>query len=76
MGLKHNNPNGEIVLASKLNLVKHFFKLLKVHSKMNSISYFSRRCLDCPKNKIVHNFHIANPNGMNQSFTSRQKQDL
>jgi len=24
MELKHNNPNGEIVLVSKLNLVKQF----------------------------------------------------
>jgi len=34
MGLKHYNPNGEIVLASKLNLVKQFFsKIVKIAFK-------------------------------------------
>jgi len=30
----------------------------------------------CSKNKIVYNFHITNPNGMNQSFPCGQKYDL
>jgi len=30
MGLKHNNPNGEIVLESKCNLVQQFEKFLKI----------------------------------------------
>jgi len=33
---------------------------------MNPIGYFL-------KNKIVHNFLITSPNGMNQSFRCRQK---
>jgi len=37
---------------------------------------FSRRCSTCPRNKIVYNFLITNPNGMNQSFTCRQKYNL
>jgi len=30
---------------------------------------FSKRCFDCPKNKIVHNFYIIILNGMNQKFS-------
>jgi len=31
MGLKYNNSSGELVPASKLNLVKHFFsKIVKI----------------------------------------------
>jgi len=34
MGLKHNNPNSEIVLERKLNLVQQFFwKIVKIASK-------------------------------------------
>jgi len=34
------------------------------------------RCLDCSKNKIVHNFLISSPNQMNQSFIYRQKYNV
>jgi len=34
---------------------------------------FSNRCSNCLKTKIVHNFHITNPNRMNKNFRYRQK---
>jgi len=37
---------------------------------------FSRRCSNCMKNKIVHNFLITNPNEMNKIFLCRQKYNL
>jgi len=40
--------------------------------KAKSLQRYSK----CPKNKIVHNFFITNPNGMNQSFPKRQKYNL
>lgn len=72
MGLKFNNPNGEVVLASMPNLFKQFFlkNCQKCIQKWNLLLFFSRKCYNCPKNKIVHNFHITNPNGMNQSSPS------
>jgi len=36
----------------------------------------TRKCLDCQKNKIVHNFHTTNPKEINQSIKCRQKYDL
>jgi len=37
---------------------------------MNPIRFFFKKMpiVDCLKNKIVHNFHITNPNEMNKSF--------
>jgi len=43
---------------------------------MNPTSYFSRRCSNGLTTKSVHNFLTKNPNGMNQSFTCRQKYNL
>jgi len=34
MGLKYYNSNGEIVLTSKLNLVKFFLKIVKIKLKI------------------------------------------
>jgi len=69
MELKRTNSNGGIVLASECYLVQKFF--LK---NCENYTYkwilqviFSKRCLDCSQNKIVHNFHITYPNEMNQS---------
>jgi len=38
--------------------------------------FFSKRCLNYPKNKNVHNFLITNPNEMNKSFPDRKKYNL
>jgi len=44
---------------------------------MKPTSYFFQgRYSKCPRNKIVHNFLRTNPNGMNQSFSNRQKYNL
>jgi hypothetical protein len=43
---------------------------------MNPTSYFSRKSSNCPKNKIVHNFLIKNPNQMNQTYPRRKKYNL
>jgi len=43
---------------------------------MNPTSNFSRRCSNCPKNKIVHNLLITKPNRMNQNFLWRKKYNL
>jgi len=72
MELKHTNSNGEIVLDSKLNPMELLFlkNCEKLISKTKSIQYitFSRRCYDCIENKMIYNFHITNPNDMNQNF--------
>jgi len=71
MELKCTNPNGGIVLASKLN---HAKKIAKIAFKNEFYKlFFSRRCSNCSKNKNVHNFLITNPNEMNQSFPNRKK---
>jgi len=44
--------------------------------KWNLQVIFSKRCLDCPQNKIVHNFPLTCSNEMNQSFPHRQKYNL
>jgi len=74
MGLKCTNPNGEIVLVRKLNHVELcFLKICKnCIQKWILQVIFLRRCLDCLKNKIVHNLHITYSNKMNQSFPCRQ----
>jgi len=80
--LKCTNSNGEIVLAKKLNHMEPFFlKNYKTCIQKKSYKlFFSRRCSKCSKNeivtRIVHNFLIKNPNGMNQTFPDRQKYDL
>jgi len=77
MELKHINPNGEVVLRGKLNHVELFFLIVKIVLKNEFYKlFFSSRCSKCPKNKIVHNFLITNPNAMNQSFLDRQKYNL
>jgi len=42
MELKHNNPNGDIVLANKLNVVKQLFleKSENYNLKINSFKLF------------------------------------
>jgi len=67
MELKYTNSNGEIALESKLNHVELSFlkNYKKCIQKWILEVIFSRRCLDCPKNEIVHNFHITHPNEMN-----------
>jgi len=74
MELKCINSNGEIVLAKKLNHIEIFsWKIVKIAFKNESYKlFFLGRCSKCPKNKIVHNFLITNPNEMNQSFTNRK----
>jgi len=74
MQLKCINLNGEIVLGRKLNHVELLFlKNCKNYIQKWILQViFSKRCSNCPKNKIVHNFFITNPNGMNQSFTCRK----
>jgi len=70
MKLKCTNPYGEIVLAKKLNHVELFFLIVK-NAFINEFYkiFFQEDALKYPKTKIVHNFFITNPNGMNQSFT-------
>jgi len=78
MELKCNNPNGEIVLTEKLNYMELFFwKIVRIAFGNESYKlFFPERCSKCPKHKIVHNFFITNPNGMNKSFSNRQKYNL
>jgi len=78
MELKCTNPTGEIVLASKLNYVELIFRknCKNCIQKWILQVIFSKRYLDCPKNKIIHNFHITYSNGINQSFPYRQKYNL
>jgi len=71
MELKHNNPNNEIVLASKLNLVQK--ENLKFFENCILKDIFLGRCLNCLKNKIALNLLITSPNNQNQSFTCEQK---
>jgi len=72
------NPNSEIVLARKVNDVELcFLKICKnCIQKWILQVIFSRRCLDCPKNKVVNNFLITNPNEMDQRIPCRQKYNL
>jgi hypothetical protein len=75
MELKYVNPNDEIVVASNLDPMEFVvFKNCEnwVHKQIQFI-IFSRKCPDCLKNKTLHNYHITNPNGMNQSFPCKQK---
>jgi len=76
MELERTNPNGEIVLGGKLNHMEFFFLIVKIAYRNESYKKKILRCSKCLKNKIVHNFLITNPNGMNQSFTHRQKYNL
>jgi len=62
MELIYTNPNGEVVLARKLNYVELvFLKNCKscIQNEWILQVIFSKRCLDYLKNKIVHNFHIT-----------------
>jgi len=45
---------------------------------MKPVNYFFQKMLRLPKKTrfIVHNVYITNPNGMNQSFTYKQKYNL
>jgi len=57
--------------------VELVFLIVKIALKNESYKFlFLERCSKCPKNKIVHNFFITNPNGMNQGFPNRQKYNL
>jgi len=78
MELNCTNSNGEIVLESKLNYVELLFlkNCKSCIQKWILQVIFSKRCLDSPKNKIVHNFYITYSNEMNQSFPCRQKYNL
>jgi hypothetical protein len=78
MKLKCTHPNGEVVLEKKLNhmdliLLKKYINCIK---KWILQVILSRRCSNCQKNKIVHNFHITNPTGMNQRYPRRKKYNL
>jgi len=75
MELKCTNPNGVVVLAKILNHVELLF-LKKCKNCIPYKLFFSKRCYKCPKNKIVRNFLITNPSGMNQNFLDRQKYNL
>jgi len=69
MESKHTNSNSEIALPIKIKLVEIFvLKNVKIKFKNESYTLFFLRCSNCPQNKMLHNFHITNPNGMNQSF--------
>jgi len=78
MELESTNPNGEIVLESKLNHVEPFFskKLQEMHLEINPTSYFFKKMLLLLEKQDCCNFLIANPNGMSQSFICRQKYNL
>jgi len=74
MELKYTYPNSEIVLASTLNLVEFFLRIVKTVSINKSIMlFFSRICYDCPQNKMFYNFHITNPNEIIQIPLYKQK---
>jgi len=76
MKLKHTILNGEIILASLLNLVELFFlKIAKIESKYKSNTLWES-FYDCLQNMKLHNFHITNSNGMNQTFPCRNKYNL
>jgi len=70
MELKLTNPNGEIILARKLNYVKLFFwQIVKITFKNESYKLFFQeaRCLDCTKNKTIYNIHIIQLSKWNES---------
>jgi len=75
IGWRSNNSNSEIVLASELNLVTLFY----LKNCKNCIErwilwvVFSRKCLDCPNNKSVHNSLTTSLSWMDQIFPCRQK---
>ncbi len=77
MGLKYKNLNGKIVLSRKYNIYfVLIWKIVKIAFRNESDKlFFQRDALIALKNKIIYNFHIINPNGMNQSFTCREKYD-
>jgi len=56
-------------------LAIYAIKVSKI-SSMNFYTSLGQEYSNCLKNKIVHNFFITNPNGMNQSFQYRQKYNL
>ena len=63
MELKHDNPNGEIVIERKLNsLTQKNLKKIENCNQNLVLKFFFLRFLDCPKNKIVHKFLIIIPN--------------
>jgi len=74
MKLKHVNPNDEIVVKSKIYFMDVF--VLKVCGSLmqKQILYiiFSKKCLVCLQ-RSLHNVHIINQNGMNQSYPCRHK---
>jgi len=68
---KDTNLNYEIVLPWILNLLKLFFlkNCEKIEVKNESYKlFFQEDALIALKNTIVNNFHIANPNWINQRF--------
>jgi len=81
MELKCNNPNGEIILAQKLNHLEfqvalttwNSRKIIKIAFRNESYKLFLLgRCSKCLKNKIILNFLITNPIGMNHNFLDRK----
>jgi len=57
-----------LLLANKLKPYGIFYlKNVKIElKKWIQYNIFSSEWYDWPKNKMLHNFHITNPNGMNQ----------
>jgi len=54
-----------------------FLKIVKIaFINENYKLSFSWRCSKCPKNKIVHNFLITNPNGMIQTLVEKSMSKL
>jgi len=49
MKLKCTNPNGDIVLARKLNYVDYFFLNVKIAFRNESHSYYFKKMLRLPK---------------------------
>jgi len=62
MEMKHTDYNGEIVLSNKLDHVEVLFIFNYENLIKKWILQVRRKCLDCPKNKILHNFLNASPN--------------
>jgi len=74
MELKHTNPNCETVLTIKFN-PNEIFVLKKCKNRAQKrILYviFSKLYFDSLQNKMLNNFHITNPNGMDQSFLCKK----